>query len=151
MIPSHSKRPFLASECKNLSDAEHWRRELIKEIVRKVSEIQNRERAGVPFAFCVCGFVNMRARRPPSRPAPPAGLGEHKLRDLNDEINKKMREKRHWERQIGVLGGVAHTGSYLRLGDAGIEVPGGGGYRYFGAAKELPGVKELFAAVSAVS
>lgn len=34
-----------------------------------------------------------------------AGLGEFKLRDLNDEINKLLREKGHWEDQIKVLGG----------------------------------------------
>ena len=31
---------------------------------------------------------------------PSAGLGEFKIRDLNDDINKKMREKRHWEDRI---------------------------------------------------
>lgn len=34
-----------------------------------------------------------------------AGLGEFKLRDLNDEINKLLREKGHWEDQILTLGG----------------------------------------------
>ena len=34
-----------------------------------------------------------------------AALGEHKLRDLNDEINKLIREKGHWERRILELGG----------------------------------------------
>jgi len=29
-----------------------------------------------------------------------AGLGEFKIRDLNDEINKLLREKRHWEARI---------------------------------------------------
>ena len=35
----------------------------------------------------------------------PAGLGEFKLRDLNDEINKLLREKGHWEDRIAELGG----------------------------------------------
>ncbi len=35
----------------------------------------------------------------------PGMLGEHKIRDLNDEINKLMREKGHWEKQITHLGG----------------------------------------------
>lgn len=26
----------------------------------------------------------------------------------------------------------------------GVELPGSGGYKYFGAAKDLPGVRELF-------
>ncbi len=33
------------------------------------------------------------------------GLGEFKIRDLNDEINKLLREKGHWERRIKELGG----------------------------------------------
>jgi hypothetical protein len=35
----------------------------------------------------------------------PAGLGEYKLRDLNDQINKLLREKGHWQRRIRELGG----------------------------------------------
>lgn len=34
-----------------------------------------------------------------------AGLGEFKIRDLNDEINKLLREKGHWEVRIKELGG----------------------------------------------
>ncbi len=34
-----------------------------------------------------------------------AGLGEFRIRDLNDEINKLMREKGHWEDRIKTLGG----------------------------------------------
>ena len=34
-----------------------------------------------------------------------AGLGEFKLRDLNDEINKLLREKGHWEDRILEIGG----------------------------------------------
>ena len=34
-----------------------------------------------------------------------AGLGEYRIRDLNDEINKLLREKRHWEDRIVELGG----------------------------------------------
>ena len=43
---------------------------MIREISKKVSQIQN------------------------------AGLGEFRIRDLNDEINKLLREKRHWEARI---------------------------------------------------
>ena len=52
-----------------------WRREIIQEISQKMAQIQN------------------------------AGLGEFRLRDLNDEINKLIREKRHWEERIKKLGG----------------------------------------------
>lgn len=34
-----------------------------------------------------------------------AGLGEFRIRDLNDEINKLLREKRYWEERIKELGG----------------------------------------------
>ena len=41
-----------------------------------------------------------------------AGLGEFRLRDLNDEINKLLREKRHWEDRIVELGGPNYAVSY---------------------------------------
>lgn len=109
------RRPYLSSECDDLQKAEKWRRQIIGEISRKVAQIQN------------------------------AGLGEFKLRDLNDEINKLLREKGHWEDRIKELGGP----DYKRVGPKmldheGKEVPGNRGYKYFGAAKELPGVRELF-------
>jgi pre-mRNA-splicing factor ISY1 len=71
------------------------------------------------------------------------------VRDLNDEINKLMKEKWGWERRIRELGGP----NYMRSGVGGVvfdgegrvvEGGGGKGYRYFGRARELPGVKEMF-------
>lgn len=110
------RRPYLASECKVLPEAERWRRQVIGEISRKVAEIQN------------------------------AGLGEARIRDLNDEINKLLREKGHWERQIKTLGGPDYAVTAAKMFDGeGREVPGSAGYKYFGAAKDLPGVRELFA------
>ena len=32
-------------------------------------------------------------------------LDEYRIRELNDEINKLMREKSHWENRIRELGG----------------------------------------------
>jgi pre-mRNA-splicing factor ISY1 len=68
------------------------------------------------------------------------------IRDLNDEINRAMREKHVWEIQIRNLGGP----NYMRGGGGEGAVPGGGnkGYRYFGRAKDLPGVRELFEAAA---
>jgi pre-mRNA-splicing factor ISY1 len=89
-----------------------------------------------------------RTRRtpPPSLATLAAGLGEARIRDLNDEINKSFREKSHWERQIKALGGPDYAATAPKVVDGdGREVPGSGGYRYFGAAKDLPGVRELFA------
>lgn len=115
------RRPFLASECRDLSEADKWRQQIMREIGRKVTEIQNE------------------------------GLGEHRLRDLNDEINKLLREKMHWERRIIELGGpnyMKHSAKMTDLDGNIVDVPNpsgrGPGYRYFGAAKKLPGVKELF-------
>jgi len=35
-----------------------------------------------------------------------AGLTDNEVGDFNDEINKLMREKRHWENRIIALGGA---------------------------------------------
>lgn len=115
------RRPYLASECRDLAEADRWRGEILREIGVKVAEIQNE------------------------------GLGEHRLRDLNDEINKLLRERVHWERRIVDLGGPNYTKNTAKMTDLDgniIDVPNpsgrGPGYRYFGAAKKLPGVRELF-------
>ncbi|KAI9850101.1 MAG: NineTeen Complex (NTC) component [Thelocarpon superellum] len=113
-----TRRPRIITEVNSIPTCEKWRGQVLKEISRKVSKIQD-----------------------PS-------LSDYQLRDLNDEINKAMREKHMWEVQIRNLNGP----NYMRGGgkvydDEGREIPGGGkGYRYFGRARELPGVKELFEA-----
>jgi pre-mRNA-splicing factor ISY1 len=104
----------MASACKSLRDCERWRGEILREISRKVAKIQD------------------------------SGLTDYEVRDLNDEINKLMREKRHWENQIIALGGANYRRNVAMLDDDGKEVPGTKGYKYFGRAKDLPGVKELF-------
>jgi pre-mRNA-splicing factor ISY1 len=35
------KRPYLASECHDLNEADKWRQQILREIGRKVMEIQN--------------------------------------------------------------------------------------------------------------
>mmetsp|Transcript_23854 Transcript_23854/g.39446 ORF Transcript_23854/g.39446 Transcript_23854/m.39446 type:complete len:272 (-) Transcript_23854:288-1103(-) len=114
--PDKSQRPYLATECTDVPDCELYRGQIIKEISKKVSLIQNE------------------------------GLEEHRVRDLNDQINKLMREKGHWERQIKALGGPDHfrTAPKLFNEEDAEEVVPGKGYRYYGAAKKLPGVRELF-------
>lgn len=107
------KRPYLAELCDDLKEAEKWRKEIINEISNHVMLIQN------------------------------AGLGEFKIRDMNDHINKLLREKRHWERRIIELGGPNHMRGPSTKFDA-DDVPGTGNYKYFGAARDLPGVRELF-------
>jgi len=58
------QRPHLASECNDLNDCDKWRAQIIKEISKEVTLIQN------------------------------GSLGEHKIRDMNDHINKLLREKK---------------------------------------------------------
>lgn len=109
------KRPKFAGEIKSVKECEIWRKEIVQGVSKKIAEIQN------------------------------AALGEHRLRDLNDEINKDLREKGHWEDQIKSLGGPDYKA--LKAGAdvvMGAELASHTGYKYFGAAKDLPGVRELF-------
>jgi pre-mRNA-splicing factor ISY1 len=112
---SRTRRPKLITTITSIPVAEKWRSQVLKEISRKVTKIQD------------------------------DALSDFQIRDLNDEINKLMREKHMWEHQIRSLGGPNYMRGGRVLDEDGREVPGGGkGYRYFGRAKELPGVKELF-------
>ena len=109
------RRPFLATSCYDPKKAEFWRRQVIGEISKKVAQIQN------------------------------AGLGEYRIRALNDEINKLLREKGHWEDRIKELGGPDYAKIAPKITENdGREISGSRGYKYFGAAKDLPGVRELF-------
>ncbi|KAJ4460183.1 putative Pre-mRNA-splicing factor ISY1 [Paratrimastix pyriformis] len=96
------KRPFIPDDCTDLGAAERWGAQVLREINKKTILIQN------------------------------AGLGENRLRDLNDEINKLLREKQRWDQRIFELGG--HK-SLLKTEPQ--------KYLYFGAVRQLPGVKEL--------
>lgn len=104
-------RPRAVQKVDNLKDAENWRRQVLKEISQKVTKIQDDK------------------------------LSNYQIRDLNDEINKLMREKYAWEHHIKNLGGPDYfkQGS-SRFAEGGVLIRG---YRYFGRAKELPGVKEI--------
>jgi hypothetical protein len=58
------------------------------------------------------------------------GLSDYEVRDLNDEINKLLREKHHWENQIITLGGANYKRAAGKTMDAdGKEVPGARGYK----------------------
>ena len=116
------RRPYLSSLCASKYDAEFWRKQLLNEISSSISKIQN------------------------------TSLPESTIRDINDTINKLLREKYHWNKRIRELGGT----DYIKLeksnmeistqqGEGSLSLTGSSGYQYFGAAKELPGVKELFA------
>lgn len=117
---TRTRRPKAITSIDAVPTCERWRGQVLKEVSRKVSRIQE-----------------------PS-------LSDYQIRDLNDEINKLMREKWAWEMQIKNLGGPNYMrGSGRVYDDEGREIPGGGkGYRYFGRARELPGVKEMFEAAA---
>jgi len=109
------KRPKLSQEVNTVKECETWRQEIIQGVSKKIAEIQN------------------------------AGLGEHRIRDLNDEINKDLREKGHWEDRIKELGGADYKAMAPAQAEVyGAELASHAGYKYFGAAKDLPGVRELF-------
>ena len=117
---TRTRRPKNISQQEHIPTCERWRGTVLKEISRKVSKIQD-----------------------------PA-LSDYQIRDINDELNKLFKEKWQWELRIRELGGP----NYMRGGgkvvdDEGRVVEGGGkGYRYFGRARELPGVKEMFEAAT---
>ncbi|PHT33413.1 Pre-mRNA-splicing factor ISY1 -like protein [Capsicum baccatum] len=104
------RRPYLASQCRDLPKADIWRQQVMQEIGRKVLEIQNE------------------------------GLGEHCLRDMNDEINKLIREKSHWEKRIVEVSGP----NYMKHNIVGSSKSDGRGpgYIYIGATKKLPAQEE---------
>lgn len=112
--PTSRRRPHLASECEHLADAERFRAQIVREIADAMAKIQNQ------------------------------GLGEHAIRELNDEINARMREKYHWNKRIYELGGMDYNQIEKQRQLEQGETPSAG-YKYYGAAKDLPGVKELLA------
>lgn len=101
------RRPAIASSCNDVRAATRWRLDVERDIRQRVSEIQN-----------------------------PA-VGDERARELNDTINKLLRERGHWDRQVVALGGRATRGLQH---DAAFSH---GGYMYFGAARNLPEVKEV--------
>jgi Isy1-like splicing family len=73
---------------------------------------------------------------------PAAGLGDSRTRELNDEINKLIRESRHWVRRVRDLGGQIQQSANEATLVAG-QASSHKGYFYFGAARDLPGVAAL--------
>lgn len=119
-VGSLRRRPAIAAEATKLHEAERWRHQILREISQKVGEIHN------------------------------SSLGEHRIRELNDEINRLFREKFHWERRIVELGGANYSRAPRIMDSLGREIIGPGGYKYFGEARNLPGVKELLEPPEAV-
>jgi len=115
LVARHGPRPKMTSGTNGLRTCERYRADILKEISRKVQKISD------PM------------------------MGEYEIRDLNDEINDLMRQKANWENRIIELGGANYKrAAVAMIGSDGTEVPGLRGYKYFGRAKELPGVREIF-------
>lgn len=90
------RRPYMASACKDLNECDKWRGQILRDIGAKVMEIQN------------------------------SALQEDRIRELNDEINKLMRVKHAWEKQILKLGGPNYIKQASKLQeDEGEGIPGG--------------------------
>ncbi|KAF8173242.1 Isy1-like splicing factor [Mycena galopus ATCC 62051] len=105
----------MASACKSSRDCERWRG-LLREISRKWLKFKTL-----------------------------ADLSDSEVRDLNDEINKLMRDKDIGRIRSSRLVAVTnYRRNVAMLDDDRKEVPGTKGYKYFGRTKELPGVRELF-------
>lgn len=111
-----SKKSIISSECNSIQDAEKIRRDIIRDITKQIALISNN-----------------------------ASLGEHRIREINDDINKKMKSKHYWDIKIRELGGVDAKKIRNFYDIEGKELPGVPGYKYYGLAKELPGIRELFA------
>ncbi|ODV63956.1 Isy1p [Ascoidea rubescens DSM 1968] len=107
------KRPRNVKSVKDLKLSEKWRNQVLGEISRKITLIQDEM------------------------------LSDYQIRDLNDEINKLMREKLAWEYHIKEIGGP----DYIRFSKKQNQNYSNEfvirGYRYFGRAKHLPDVQEL--------
>ncbi len=106
---SNSRRPHLASLCQDLPSAGKWRAQVERDIRLRVSEIHN------------------------------SSLSASRVRELNDAINRLIRERRHWDRRVVQLGGRS-VPQPRTTGDDGLQH---GGYLYFGAARDLPEVRDV--------
>lgn len=70
-----------------------------------------------------------------------AALGESKIRILNDTINDYLKVKDAWEERIKALGGEDWKQLKSDVDETCFKH---GDYTYWGAARYLPGVRELF-------
>jgi pre-mRNA-splicing factor ISY1 len=75
VIPPDSRRPFTPKAVDTVKECEVWRREVIYDISEKIEQIAD------------------------------PNLNDFVTRELNDQINKLLGEKRLWELRIKELGG----------------------------------------------
>ncbi|KAG7784979.1 hypothetical protein KL910_004813 [Ogataea haglerorum] len=102
-------RPRVTQDTDDVKDAEAFRTMCLQEISAKIEKIND------PL------------------------LQDSQIRDLNDELNKLMRERRAWDHRVKELGGPDYL-STSGVADGSVMV---NNYRYFGRAKQLPEVERL--------
>lgn len=123
------KNPLLPSSTFSIPIAEQARRDLLKEINRKIARAQDPD-AELPV-----------------------------IRTVNDEINNLIMQVRAWDERIRQLGGLSRRSQrrieQFEAASAAADEGGGelvqiNGKYFFGRAKELPEVKEFLARRAAV-
>lgn len=120
VIDSSGRRPRNIMDCTSVAACEKWRNQVLKDVTRKIDKIND------------------------------ASLTDFQVRDLNDEINKLQKEKHMWELQLKNIGGTNYIRFQGNVTDSEGRVIGSHkGYKYYGRAKELPGIKELFSELAA--
>lgn len=100
IIPKNAIRPSSTMSVDKLKECEHWRNQVLREVSKRVSKIQN------------------------------PGLSQYQIRTLNDEINELIAEKGRWEYRIKHLGGRNYMKASLVLDNQGREISGTRGYKY---------------------
>lgn len=116
-LESLKKRPSHTSLCNNLADAKRFHRELIQDIIKKISLIKNiKDKENTTY-----------------------------IKELNDTINKLVKTKISWEYRIKELNGSAIPSSSFKstIDLEGIELPHLKGYKYYGEAQNLPVIRDL--------
>ena len=109
-------RPRATQQCTDVPSATRFRAQTLREITRGLTRIHD------PL------------------------LTEYQVRDINDTLNRLLRERRAWEYRIKQLGGPDYisgttTGGGVAGGDTDMVTVKG--YKYFGRARELPDVVKL--------
>lgn len=106
------KKPLSLADASNLEKAHSSHTKIVQTIARKIGEIQSKN------------------------------LGEKRIRELNDEINKLNKERLNWEQRKEELGGPNHM---IAITNTNQHTPltSKSNYLYYGAAHDLPGVKDL--------
>ena len=93
-----ARRPGFAGSVNTVAEAEKWRRDILSEISRKISKIQDGKitlKRETIDSILIVGLL--------------VSLSDFQVRDLNDDLNKMMGQKYHWERRIKELGGADYT------------------------------------------